>query len=81
MAGDVVVDLIQNERVKLASSWMNALSAAVFAAGVVFPLVNMVVGTIRLGVGFSVVLCGVCTALTVAIHGVGRFMLGKLDVD
>lgn len=74
-----MADQISNERLKLTCTWINGLSLAIFAAGVVLPLVNLVIGNSQSDVGPVAILSGVCLILTVSIHCSGNLLLGEFD--
>jgi hypothetical protein len=78
-AEGAVADQIGNEKLKLTCMWINGLSLAIFAAGVVLPVVNLLVGSSQSGPGPVAVLCGICLIVTVSIHLWAKRMLGEFD--
>ena len=72
--------LIQNERTKLTANWLNALAAALVAAGVFAPAAALVYGVSQLpraGLPLALVILG-CFAGGVFLHWLGRVLLGRL---
>jgi hypothetical protein len=76
----VVVFVVHNERIKLMATWFNALATALIAAGFFGPLAALVYQVVPLNIG-AVYLMGIafgCFVLGIAIHLVGRAVLGRL---
>lgn len=72
--------LVQNERTKLTAAWLNALAAALIAAGVFAPVVALMYGLSQVsadGSRLSMMTLG-CLAGGVFIHWLGRAVLGRL---
>lgn len=72
--------LVHNERTKLTSAWLNALAAALIAAGVFAPVVALVYGLSQMpqnGLQLSLVIL-LCIAGGVFLHWMGRAVLGRL---
>lgn len=74
-----MADQISNEKLKLTCTWINGLSLAIFAAGVVLPVVNLAIGSLQSDIGAVAILSGVCLILTVSIHWSGNRLLGEFD--
>lgn len=77
---DPVSDLVWNERIKLAAAWLNAISTASMAAGVIAPVAALGYG---LGTGTSVTWAFVGFSLVwlflaAALHMVARNLLRGL---
>lgn len=72
--------LVHNERTKLTAAWLNALAAALIAAGVFAPVVALMYGLPQMsadGSRLSLVTLG-CIAGGAFLHWLGRALLGRL---
>lgn len=74
-----MADQIDNERLKLTCTWINGLSLAIFAAGVVLPVVNLIVGISHSNIGSVAMVSGICLIVTVGIHLYAKRLLGEFD--
>lgn len=70
---------IGNEKLKLTCTWINGLSLAIFAAGVVLPTINFIIGNSQSGPGATAVLCVVCFVIAVSVHLSAKSLLGEFD--
>lgn len=72
--------LVRNERTKLTASWLNALAAALVAAGVFAPIAALIYGLSQIpqnSLQLSLVIL-ICIAGGVFLHWIGRAVLGRL---
>ena len=73
--------LVHNERTKLTASWLNALAAALIAAGVFAPAVALMYGLSQMsanGARLSLVSLA-CIGGGAFLHWLGRALLGRLQ--
>jgi hypothetical protein len=72
--------LIHNERTKLTAAWLNALAAALIAAGVFAPIVALFYGVSQMPQDrLRLVLATItCFAGGAFLHWLGRALLGRL---
>lgn len=72
--------LVQNERTKLTAAWLNTLATALVAAGLFAPAAALMYGLSQptLGATYMVSLALGCLALGIALHLMGRTLLGRL---
>jgi hypothetical protein len=78
-----LANLIRNERLKLTANWLNAISTAVMAAGVLGPgaYVLLDLGTKKLDPIYTLRAVLICVVVSVALHAIGRAFLGELQDD
>jgi hypothetical protein len=72
---------VRNERRKLTASWFNAIATALLAAGLFAPAASQIYsfGSDRVDQTLVLVSSAVCLAVSVALHLVGRQLLGGLE--
>lgn len=72
--------LVRNEQTKLTASWLNALAAALVAAGVFAPVAALIYGftPIALDNRYLLVVAFGCFVLGSVLHLLGRAFLGRL---
>ena len=72
--------LVENERVKLTASWLNALATALVAAGAFAPAAALLYGLSHLAIStesiFGIVI--LCLVAGLLLHVLGRIVLGRL---
>ena len=71
--------LNENESLKLTATWINGISAAVVAAGIVLPILNQLVGSNRLNSQVLVLLICGCLAVAGILHLIGLAVLKGLE--
>lgn len=76
-----MADRIGDESLKLTAAWLNAISVATMAAGVVVPVVNQVYGERPMDTSvLTLLICG-CIVSSLILHLAGLLVLGGLDVS
>jgi ABC-type xylose transport system permease subunit len=72
--------LVENERVKLTASWLNALATALVAAGAFAPAAAWLYGLSALPIApaFLSTLAGACLIGGISLHLLGLAILGRL---
>lgn len=73
--------LVHNERTKLTAAWFSTLATAVVTAGALAPLVAVIYGLSRPGIGsvYLIILAIACFMIGAAIHVHARIFLGRLQ--
>ena len=79
MSGAGRAALVHNERVKLASAYLNGLAVALFAVGGIAPTVALV--TVARPVAATPFIVAVCFVLSLLLHIAARLILGRLRDD
>ena len=74
------MSLVQNERIKLTATYLNAVAVAIFAVGTFAPVVALVSGAVNPStVGPTAILASVCVLTSLGLHLVARRSLGNLQ--
>jgi hypothetical protein len=71
----------RNERLKLASNWMNAVATGVWTVGAFIPVAQYVYGLLPAGVDNALIYGqgASCVGLGILIHLLGQWILGYLE--
>lgn len=67
------------EKAKLSANYLNGLAVAVFAVGVLAPVLSVLNGGVSLSLLVLAVEGAICLAVSVLLHSAGRRVLRKLS--
>lgn len=74
------IDQVHNESLKLTATLANGVAIALFAGGVILPLVSFYTGA-QDAIRPDAILLVICATMGLALHRVGQWLIGGLESE